>query len=134
MRRELSAILQEHNDGELMKDVPAKRPALIKTKTASGLSLLRMVLTDNGKARISRITRAYTFSFASTDLHSLLFYKALNSFFTSIWGYLSNIFCPEKMQTGPHDLVNPAPTSTFVLPVGPTSNTCRIEEAEKSRN
>ena len=27
MRRELSAILQEHNDGELMKDVRAKRPA-----------------------------------------------------------------------------------------------------------
>ena len=48
MRRELSAILQEHNDGELMKDVPGKASSkLIKTKTASGLSLPRMVLTEN---------------------------------------------------------------------------------------
>ena len=33
---------------ELMKDVPGKASSkLIKTKTASGLSLPRMVLTDN---------------------------------------------------------------------------------------
>ena len=52
MRRELSAILQEHNDGQLMKDVQGKASGkLIKTKTASGLSLPRMVLPRT-KARL----------------------------------------------------------------------------------
>ena len=54
IRRELSAILEEHNDGQLMKDLPGKAPRkLIKTKTASGLSLPRMVLTEN-KSKVEK--------------------------------------------------------------------------------
>ena len=53
IRRELTSILQDHNDGQLMDDVLNKTSGtntvgkLVKTKTASGLSLPAMVFTEN---------------------------------------------------------------------------------------
>ena len=60
MRRELTSILQDHNDGQLMDDVLGKSAntntvsKLIKTKTASGLTLPTMVFTESKGKEVER--------------------------------------------------------------------------------
>ena len=79
---------------------------------------------------ISRITRAHTF-FLFLLICILLFYKALNSFFTSIWGYLSNIFCPGKNANGSVRF-NPPLTSTFVRPLDPLATHAELKRLKKA--
>ena len=80
---------------------------------------------------ISRITRR-TLSFSLFLLICiLLFYKALNSFFTSIWGYLSNIFCPGKNANGSVRRTPPL-TSTFVRPLDPLATHAELKRLKKA--